>query len=343
MPPNSPNNESDRRFSAEGSSLGSENQASALGRRKRASDDTDGDHIWALGRKKRPTRTDPLVHHGRHFGRTIRAFCRVQALIKDGLSLDVQIELGDVTVEDLSEDVLKEYRIYQQLLSLSPKLEERLCTGSEQEIFHVADMITRGASNARSDDTRTLKSAVIDWITPPDTVLRPPLQRNVKTDRGFHHSRTGELLCPATMNWKSPEVRERLRSAQLVPSGEQWPLFLYHNYEYNPDDPWNGLLRSELLVKAYKHIFTSPSSVEKSAERPSTRSSNSSLHGMTSVTKASLCYIATQVRFAISSTAVFSRSDTTTDSERFYNSLMTLLEDAEERDEVKRLMAWWDR
>jgi hypothetical protein len=48
-------------------------------------------------------RTDPLVHHGRHFGRTIRAFCRVQALIKEGLSIDVQLELGDVSIDELSE------------------------------------------------------------------------------------------------------------------------------------------------------------------------------------------------------------------------------------------------
>jgi hypothetical protein len=29
--------------------------------------------------------TDPLVHHGRHFGRTIHALCNLDALIKNGL------------------------------------------------------------------------------------------------------------------------------------------------------------------------------------------------------------------------------------------------------------------
>jgi hypothetical protein len=50
---------------------------------------------------KHSTRTDPLVHHGRHFGRTIRAFCRIQALIRQGLAVTVQLEL-----EDLPEDAL---------------------------------------------------------------------------------------------------------------------------------------------------------------------------------------------------------------------------------------------
>ena len=31
------------------------------------------------------TTQDPLVHHGRHFGRAIHAFCNVQMLILNGL------------------------------------------------------------------------------------------------------------------------------------------------------------------------------------------------------------------------------------------------------------------
>jgi len=32
-------------------------------------------------------------------------------------------------------------------------------------------------------------------------------------------------------------------------SGEQWPLFLYADLAYDEQDPWNGLMRSEILVK----------------------------------------------------------------------------------------------
>ena len=79
------------------------------------------------------------------------------------------------------------------------------------------------------------------------------------------------------------------------------------------------------------------------------------------VTKASLAYVATQVRsiidiccafirfflmqacFSLTSAQVFSRTDHVTDSERFYNSILELLEDPEERDEVNQLMTWWNR
>jgi hypothetical protein len=49
-------------------------------------------------------------------------------------------------------------------------------------------------------------------------------------------------------------------------------------------------------LQAYKHIFTSPSSVEK--EVKATRSGNTHIHGMTQVTPASLAYVATQVCMA---------------------------------------------
>ena len=81
---------------------------------------------------------------------------------------------------------------------------------------------------------------------------------------------------------------------------------------------------------------------------------------MTRVTPASIAYVATQVytaspsmsstslvllqtRFALSSSSVFSRTDTSTDSERFYNSVLELFDDVEEREEVDELLVWWNR
>ncbi|KIM72423.1 hypothetical protein PILCRDRAFT_16149 [Piloderma croceum F 1598] len=51
---------------------------------------------------------------------------------------------------------------------------------------------------------------------------------------------------------------------------------------------------------------------------------------MTHVMRPSIAYVATQVQFALSSSPVFSRTDTVTDSERFYNTILALLDDPEE-------------
>lgn len=201
--------------------------------------------------------------------------------------------------------------------------------------------IQKGSSNARADDTKSLKGAILDWITPRGGALKPSLARNIKADRGFHRERTGALLCPVDLKWSDDEIKEKLRSGELTTIGDQWPSFLFHGYAYDPEDPWNGLFRSSLLVTAYKHIFTSPSSVDK--EPKATRSGNARIHGMIKVTLASIAYVATQVRFALSSSPIFSRSDLATDSERFYNSILDLFEDVDEQQEVNDLLTWWNR
>jgi hypothetical protein len=43
-------------------------------------------------------------------------------------------------------------------------------------------------------------------------------------------------------------IKEKLRSDEMSVSGDQWPVFLYHGYSYDHEDPWNSLFRSALLV-----------------------------------------------------------------------------------------------
>lgn len=49
------------------------------------------------------------------------------------------------------------------------------------------------------------------------------------------------------------------------------------------------------------------------------------------------------MRFALTSSPVFSRTDTITDSEKFYTSILDLFEDIEEQEEVNDLLVWWNR
>jgi hypothetical protein len=52
---------------------------------------------------------------------------------------------------------------------------------------------------------KSLKGAVLDWITPKGGSLNPPLTQNIKFDWGFHHDWTGALLCPTNLNWSDDE------------------------------------------------------------------------------------------------------------------------------------------
>ena len=40
----------------------------------------------------------------------------------------------------------------------------------------------------------------------------------------------------------------KLANGEIQVARDQWPIFLYANYTYDSEDPWNGLLRSGLLV-----------------------------------------------------------------------------------------------
>jgi hypothetical protein len=46
----------------------------------------------------------------------------------------------------------------------------------------------------------------------------------------------------------SCSIKEKLRTGEMHVRGDQWPYFLYADLAYDPDDPWNGLLRNQLLV-----------------------------------------------------------------------------------------------
>src|ERR1700692_230207 len=54
-------------------------------------------------------------------------------------------------------------------------------------------------------------------------------------------------------------------------------------------------------------------------------------------------YVLPQVQFALSSSPVFSHTDTVTNSERFYSSTMSLFEDTDEQEEVNELLMRWNR
>ncbi|RPD52218.1 hypothetical protein L227DRAFT_482516, partial [Lentinus tigrinus ALCF2SS1-6] len=91
-------------------------------------------------------------------------------------------------------------------------------------------------------------------------------------------------------------------------------------------------------------VFTSPSSVTDATR--ATRAGNARLHRMITVTPRIAPYIISdcvQVCFCLGSSATFSRTDTTTDSELFYNSLYDFITHPDEAEELSALLEWWNR
>ena len=127
-----------------------------------------------------------------------------------------------VDFSDFSHSERKECTVFRKLLRSVPGLEDWFMSSSEEEVIQITDLvrpltndlcienssymslqIQKGASGARADDTKGMKAAIIDWITPKGQSLTPHIPRNVKSGCGFHHDRTGALLCPAGLNWNN--------------------------------------------------------------------------------------------------------------------------------------------
>ncbi|KAJ3556963.1 hypothetical protein NM688_g1736 [Phlebia brevispora] len=294
-----------------------------------------------LGPRRRARASGPWVHFGRGVGRQIHAFPNIQRLLKrgiEGMSKLAEIENG--TADDLPSPLCSEYKVFEEILAHIPNFVETICAASADDVKQIAQQIQAGINGARSDNTKGLKAAILRWIRPPGKLLQPEIRDNDKQGRGFNHDVTGALLCPAGWDWNDPDVKQQIRNYERVVDGTMWPVLLYRDGQYDSSDPWKGFLRNELLVKSGKRIFTSPSSAEQ--EVKATRSGNARLHGMTSMTPAAIAYVATQVRFALSSSSIFNRNDIVTDSERFYNSVREFLLDPTEAEEVKTLLQWWN-
>ncbi|KAH9955652.1 hypothetical protein BC827DRAFT_1140968, partial [Russula dissimulans] len=125
-----------------------------------------------------------------------------------------------------------------------------------------------GANDACSDDTSRLKAAVADWLNScrpsfeTGTLYARLLCTKVKEDHGISNEITGHLLCPIDYDWDNPEICAKLRDA--APEYDfQSSLFLqclYEGEDRDPQSPQVGFLKGPLLIHAYRHIFTSPSS-----------------------------------------------------------------------------------
>ncbi|KAG1734955.1 hypothetical protein EDD22DRAFT_982440 [Suillus occidentalis] len=270
--------------------------------------------------KRHRISSNPLVLHGRHFGWTVFTLCNYPALLTLGiLCLE---DLEGTPIKDYPADVQREHRVFMELIDSYLGLLDHLMNGKEEDVIHVGELMGKGASGTQGNDMKTLKSAVFEWLVPRGQAVIPPLSRNIKSDHGFN-------LCPAGLNWSNAETKQSLKSSETTVHGDQWPMFLYTGYAYDPRTCGRG----------FKHVFTSPSSVDK--ELKAMHSRNAYLHSMKSITKGSLAYIAMQVRFSLSSSSIFSHTNMVMDSQNFYHSILDLLEDLEESVEVVDLMTWW--
>ncbi|KAG1718990.1 hypothetical protein EDD22DRAFT_963484 [Suillus occidentalis] len=265
-----------------------------------------------------------------------------------------------------SEEEEKTYQAFQQLLRWVPCIHSLISSQSDGHHLNVIyQKLNRGADSARGDDAASMKLAVASWLNESSFAPDPPIHSRDKTGRGFYNNATAKLICPVDFNWDDTATQEGIRNYEptFQVTAHSWPSFLYKDNKYDQEDPTKGLFKGDFLVRAFKHIFTSPSSAaetrpdEESTPEPlykrsrtqgerCTRSDVATLLGMRSVQLRAIAYSAVQLRFALSSCGSWRIIDDDFDHDQFYAYMVDYFEHPPTptaKISVDALLVWWNR
>ncbi|KIK46063.1 hypothetical protein CY34DRAFT_76759 [Suillus luteus UH-Slu-Lm8-n1] len=309
-------------------------------------------------------KTTFYVSQGRAIRRLVVLYHSVEDMIAEN---DRRYEFRSSLESTAEQDRLQ--RGYVELTRVLPWLHERLGDldqGDSEDMLRKASNLKKGADAARGDDTSSLKELVATWVN-QEFRPSPLIKSNEKYSRGFASDICGMLLCPAEWDWKQNSVKTgiRDRTTEYIVSENSWPLFLYENYQVNSDDLEEGLLKSKLLVLAFKAVFTSPSSAREAegdgdgadvlennrrarlrSDQTKVKTCVASIINMKKVTPRAIAYVVCQVRFALSSVLSWRTVDADFDYEAFWCNIVDFFEDTPgpvTRRKVEKLLEWWTR
>ncbi|KIM37371.1 hypothetical protein M413DRAFT_31063 [Hebeloma cylindrosporum] len=316
-------------------------------------------------------------------GRGIRKVVFVCGYIKDlVLEADKHIEfledpdaltdefdgLDDEQVQELKCNWQRSHTALQELCRLLPNFQKKIDEGNPEELSEYYSKLQLGANNARSDDLNRIWECLAEWLNHSQPTPSPLLVKEKRDNRGLHHDTTGRLLCPAEFEWDDPEVRVKLRAGE---EGYDWlssnyARAFYANHKANPQRLEDGFLKSTVLVKVYKSIFTSPSSVAdvaddlesdqenepaskvaklfQSRKKPTKRNVASKLHMNDKVTPRSIAYAAVLLHYNLQTAERWYEIYGGFDYCVLYNEIVDYFEDVPTPAAKKRaqdLMNWW--
>ncbi|KAJ7477646.1 hypothetical protein FB451DRAFT_1454487 [Mycena latifolia] len=339
------------------------------------------------GVKKAPASIKTFTNLGRCIHKVVVTFGTIDTLIAENdrrMDLELaRIEGDDVHDEEEEHTVEQEraYNGYKELLRFVPALRKPLMEAEHDDLVEILNALRSGARNARSDDTKNLKTAIVPWLQKlfPEMAA---LELDSRDERGIYNDFIGALLCPTEYDFDDEEIRTRIREGdpEFLITANSWFKGLYPHKRFDPDNPDMGLFRNVMLLMVWKYIFTSPISVKttvheeaenippsasttppsasaappsalpprlkkKKRAAPTTKRSVASIIGLKRVSGRSIAYAAVQYRVALSDTHHWDEHDGSFDYIQFYNNIVDYFEfppGPVAKLEVARLLDWWN-
>ncbi|KAG2084830.1 hypothetical protein BD769DRAFT_1374681 [Suillus cothurnatus] len=299
--------------------------------------------VHGLSEKKK--RNDSNIHYGRSIRRLVCLTERVEDLVAE---FNRRIGLGAINesnadlMDSDDQDENRRYRSFKKLMTWCPSARKLLQSSAEHETLAFAySKLNESSDGARGDDCAGLKRSVAEWLMECTPAPNPVIHKQDKTGRGFYNDVTGRLLCPVDYDWSDPTVRASIRDyhPDFRITACSWPSFLYEDGDYDPQNPTKGLLKGKLLVKAFKRVFTSPSSTDEEQPVDSvTRSAHNRNSGERRTRR--------DLRFALSSSGSWRIIDDEFNNQEFYDNIVDYLElpsTPEAVKEIDDLLLWWNQ
>ncbi|KAG8920387.1 hypothetical protein FRC02_000944 [Tulasnella sp. 418] len=317
---------------------------------KRRRSTSPGNDDRPARRKRGPG--DDRVRIGKHAARTLRIAFRADVVFRVGLKFMASAGWSspemEKDIDGFPDGPFSDLGLFFQLVKQIPGCLEKLQEDDEMGSYRndVTAALEQGANTARSDDCRGLKSAILDMLS---DYCENRSSRRVKHNRGFNDVALGKLLCPLRFDWEDPFTRTQLQNGDIRPTLHELPQFLYRDFIIDETRRTEGLFESELLIKAARYIFIAPSAMDNvDTSSRSTRPGNAALNNMQSITIPAIAYVATIVRFSLSSDETFTIKCGTTgkggfDYWSFYRGIIETLRDPIVKDtRTPRIMEYWN-
>ncbi|KAL0056630.1 hypothetical protein AAF712_016765 [Marasmius tenuissimus] len=183
-----------------------------------------------------------------------------------------------------------------------------------------------------------------------------------RKDRGLKNFITGRLLMPIdlTFDWDNHVVRDAIKNFEPDYNGIVTDFYIrafYAGYKGDPENLKDGYLKSTLLVKVFKHIFTSKSSAmnyvgpetfaegsrkrQRYTQKKSTRPPVATLIGMKEATPRSIAYAAVMLHFCLLSAPHWMYEYDGFNYIALYDSIVDFFEVVLDKEESKALLKWW--
>ncbi|KZP23643.1 hypothetical protein FIBSPDRAFT_930434 [Athelia psychrophila] len=296
----------------------------------------------------------------RNLGRGFRRIVHMFYAPSDLVACNIRYVAAQISGKEPDKDDGVMQKAYHQLTQFIPLVVSPLI--EQNDLGALYENLLKGADSAWGDDALTLKRTVVMWLHEIFGPSAPSLVASTKDGRGFHNAHTGRLLCPVEFDWDDEAVRAAIRAGdeQYAVTASSWPNICYANFTCNPDNLEEGLWKNALMVKAYKCIFTSPSSAVDDKEpeespapptkrrrttKPATKQNVASKIGLKSVTGRSIAYVAVQLRFALSSASSWNPLDMDFCYIDFYAAVVAYFETPPgpvAAEHIVLLLQWWN-